>query len=139
VSQPTSSTTIIQEAFATFAVGLGIGPCYAVGRIWASEQLIYNILRDGEASVDGDGVFHGTAFLGGKKFTFEMFPGTVDQPPSDLIEQDLGTINTPRYPRLCYIVFKDFPLASFGNTLQGSSLKFELIKLPQIYTPGAGE
>lgn len=135
MTQPTSSTMIIQEAFATFAVGLGVGPCYAVGRIWASQQLIYNIMRDSQAHVDDDDIFHGTGYIGGKKFTFELYPGKIDQPPSDIIQQDLGVADTPRFPMLCYCLFKDFPLASFGNTLQGSSLKFELIKLPQVYEP----
>jgi len=130
-----STGSIIQEAYATFALGLGIGPVYAVGRIWATKQLIYNIMRDTEAHIDADDIFHGKGFIANVPFTFELFPGTVNQPPSDVIQADLGVDNTPRFPGLAYIVFKNFPLQSFGNTLQGSQLKIELIKLPQVFVP----
>ncbi len=126
---------IVQEAYGTFAIGLGIGPAYAVGRIWGAKQLIYNITRDTTARIDADGVFHGSGAVSGKKFTFALFPGTINQPPSGSIQMDLGAANTPRYPKLVYVLMNEFPLESFGNTLQATNFEFELIKLPQEYEP----
>ena len=85
-------------------------------------------------AVDDDGIFYGTGNVSGTEFTFKLYPGTETQPVCETISDDLGT-DTPRYPRLCYAVFTDFPLESFGNTLQATNFKFELIKLPQEFTP----
>ena len=75
-----ANTAVVNEVYGTFAVGLGSGPCFAIGKIWASEQLIYNIMTDAKARVDADGIFYGHGKVVGVDYAFEMYPGTVDQP-----------------------------------------------------------
>jgi len=129
------NTSVVNEVYGTFAIGLGMGPCFAVGKIWAAEQLIYNLMTDAKAHIDADGVLHGFGKIVGVDFSFEMYPGTPTQPICHRMEIDLGEANTPRFPGLCYIVFKDFPLMSFGNTLQATMFKIEVLKLPNTHTP----
>ena len=44
------------------------------------------------------------------------------------MQSTLGVANTPAYRGLAYIVFKDFPLADYGNSLVAAQVKVEVVK-----------
>jgi len=130
-----------EVAFATFALGLGIGPAYSIGRIWANDKLIFNILTKGDLKTpdgpdwagvtEADGVFSAKFQIGAfPTGSLRFFPGTTNQPYSRVIAEAEGVENTPRFPSLCYLDFSNFPLYEFDNNLDSLILKVELIKYP---------
>lgn len=106
------------HCYATFAMVLGIPADGALDivRVWCSEKLIYSgRLKTGESV---------QVSVGGEAATMVMYGG--DQSVTDpRMEADLGTANCPDYAGLAYVVFYDFPLKSFGNSLQGTAFKFD--------------
>ncbi len=97
--------------YGNFAVGLCEGVKAAITRIWANNNLIYDI-RTGADAINSPGV----------DFTF--YSGSETQLPDPTMEADKGTGNVPGYRGLCYAVFHDLPLANYGNVLP--SLSFEI-------------
>jgi hypothetical protein len=124
--------------YATFALGLGIGPAHACTRIWCGNKRIYNILTDpADANGFGTGCYTGKAEFwanghGYQKFDFQFFPGTKTQLASKVISDADGEEITPRFPSLCYVVFINFPLKPFGNSLEGLDLRLELSKYSEF-------
>ena len=109
------------HCFATFAMALCIPNNQShnrgtIRRIWCSDKLIYSgVLEGGDIA---------TLSIGGKSCQMTFYDGT--QTTIDpLIEADLGTANTPDYEGVAYVVFNDFPLHGFGDSLQGTLLKFD--------------
>jgi hypothetical protein len=107
--------------FATFAVALcdsvpdGIA---GVRRIWVGPDLIYNAGSDDPETI----IASNRAAQG-----FEIYYGTDDQMPDPRIEAEMGVGEAPAFRGTAYIVFYDFALAKYGNSLMGAQVKVELI------------
>lgn len=112
------TTTKTYSYYATFAVGLCQGPIVGIRRLWVGSKLIYDA---GSSSIGAIIASNAAA----KNFTVHL--GTDDQLPDDRMQATLGVDNTPAYRGLAYIVFKDFPLADYGNSLLGAQVKAEVI------------
>jgi len=103
---------------ATFALGLCSGTIGGIRRIWCSGKLIYDA---GATTVDGVVASQLAAD------SFSVYLGTADQLPDPRMQATLGVANTPAYRGLAYIVFEDFDLTDFGNSLMGAQIKVEVI------------
>ncbi|OYV67510.1 MAG: hypothetical protein B7Z74_09525, partial [Deltaproteobacteria bacterium 21-66-5] len=110
-------TTTTYAYYATFAVGLCKGPITGIGRVWVGSQLIY----------DGSSTLPGTIVAGATGGKFSLYPGTDTQLPDPSIQADRGIANTPAYRGLAYLVFQDFPLKDYGNSLMAAQVKAEVI------------
>jgi hypothetical protein len=123
---------------ATFALGVCLGPVDGIRRIWCSGKLIFdsgaNNLSGIMASALLGGVVNPVSFTkgarpeaaGGGGITF--YNGGPDQQPDPRMQAALGVANTPAYRGLAYLVFEDFQLADFGNTLMGAQFKIEVVE-----------
>lgn len=110
-----TSTTF--EYFATFAVGLCEGLVTGIGRIWVGGKLVY----------DGTSLDPATISAGLTTSQFTFYPGSDTQLPDSTIQADRGIANTPAYRGLAYLVFHNFPLKEYGNSLMGAQVKVEVI------------
>ena len=124
---------------ATFALGLCSGPIAGIKRVWCSGKLIYDA---GSASVDGliasqlavDALMNGITDKGSPieaetgRTSVSVYLGTDDQLPDPRMQATLGVANTPAYRGLAYIVFNDFELTDFGNSLMGAQFKVETMQ-----------
>lgn len=105
--------------FATFALGLCNGPVVGIRRIWCSGRLIYDA---------------GATDLETAEVTRQLAPGirlylgADTQAPDARMQATLGVNNTPAFRGLAYIVFDDFALADYGNSLLGAQFKVEVVK-----------
>ena len=113
-SEPTKTYTY----FATFALALCEGPIAGIRRIWCSDKLIYNAGSDDLETIIASN-------KAAKKFT--IYRGTDDQLPDPRYEASVGVGNAPAFRGLAYIVFRDFALADYSNTLQGAQFKVEVV------------
>jgi len=86
---------------ASFAVSLCEGIINEVQRVWANNKL-----------------------LDLSRYTFRIYKGSNQQLPDSLIESVEGIGKTPAYRGQAYIVFENFPLGGFGNSLP--NLTFEV-------------
>ena len=91
----------------SLAIGLCEGKIDGIGRIWA----------------DG-AVFEGTLT------SMRVYPGTETQLPDPLIETKEGSLNTPAFRGLAYVVFEDLSLEEFGNRIPQFS--FEVFRTPKV-------
>lgn len=116
------ATTTTYAYFATFAVGLAdttkTGPIAGVRRIWAGANLIYDAGSD-----DIDTVIASNQAAKG----FSVYTGDEDQLPDPRMQADLGVNNCPAYRGLAYIVFYDFALEKYSNSLVAAQIKVEVI------------
>lgn len=113
-----SSTLKTYSYSATFALGLCEGPIVGVRRIWCGDKLIYNAgSNDLETIIASNRVAAG----------FRVHYGTDDQLPDARYEANVGVGNAPAFRGLAYIVFYDFQLADYGNSLQGAQFKVEVV------------
>lgn len=103
---------------ATFAVGLCEGPIVGVKRIWCADKLIYNASSDNVETI----IASNTNAAG-----WTLYLGTDDQEPDPRYEADVGVGNAPSFRGMAYIVFEDFELGDYGNTLQVAQFKFEVV------------
>ena len=103
---------------ATFAVGLCEGPIVGVRRIWAMGKLIYDAGTDDVAMM----IRNNMSVAGWKVYT-----GTDTQMPDPRMQAAIGAANCPAYRGLAYIVFYDFELADYGNSLMGAQIKVEVL------------
>lgn len=114
-----SSTTVKTYSYsATFALALCEGEIAAVRRIWCSDVLIYNA-----GSSDVETVIASNRSAAG----WRLYRGTDSQMPDPRYEANVGTGNASAFRGIAYIVFYDFALANYGNTLQGAQFKVEII------------
>lgn len=104
---------------ATFALGLGEGPIDGIRRIWVSGKLIYDA-----GSSDLATILASNAVATG----FTLYRGTADQLPDPRMQASLGAANVPAYRGLAYLVFEDFELGDYGNTLLGAQIKVEVVE-----------
>ena len=102
----------------TFALGLCQGPIDAVKRIWCSGKLIYDA-----GATDYEGIVASNLAANG----FRLYLGTEDQEPDWRMQAALGVANVPAYRGLAYIVFDDFQLKEFGNSILGAQFKVEVV------------
>ena len=93
---------------ASFAVALSARPAMGIGRIWADGKLLRGAAGDFKVATG-----------------FRFYTGGEDQPVDPLIAAAEGMSGTPAYRGLCYAVFEDMALDSFGNRIP--QLSFELI------------
>lgn len=124
---------------ATFALGLCIGPIEGIRRIWCAGKLIYDMGSTSLSTVAASEI-GATGFAIGAVFSVDeiiadnaslsmsVYLGTADQLPDPRIQAALGVANTPAYRGLAYIVFNDFDLTDYGNSLMGAQMKVEVIK-----------
>ncbi len=106
------------EIYGTFAIGFGEGEITAFGRIWCNGKLVY----DPTAGTLGAHLANGDV-AGNLSF----YLGSTTQLPDDRIQADMGVDHAPGYRGLHYIVFKDWPMADYGNTLMGIQVKAEIL------------
>lgn len=106
------------EIYGTFAIGFGEGEIAAFGRIWCNGKLVY----DPTAGTLGAKMANGDV---AGNLTF--YTGSATQLPDPRMQADMGAAYTPAYRGLHYIVFNDWPMADYGNTLMGVQVKAEII------------
>lgn len=104
--------------FGTFAVGLCRGPILGVRRIWIGGKLFY------DAVVTGYGA---AAAASDNSQYFTLYKGTETQQADPRMQATLGAANVPGYRGLAYIVFKDLPLAAYGNSIATTQIKVEVV------------
>lgn len=119
----------VYEYYANFAVGLCEGPVFAVLRVWADSNLIYDKYNRDEDDIVEIGFSEGeTETKGSNKagkgkgsasnyFNFRFYPGTEDQQPDPFMVQANGSRPTPAHRGLSYLFFERFPLKDFGNRI----------------------
>ncbi|EXF45279.1 hypothetical protein BAY1663_02358 [Pseudomonas sp. BAY1663] len=110
-----SKTTVKTYSYsATFALALCEGEIDAVRRIWCSDKLIYN-----NSSSDLDTIIASNRSAAG----WRLYRGTDNQLPDPRYEANVGVGNASAFRGIAYLVFYDFQLADYGNTLQALSSK----------------
>jgi len=112
-----TTTTTTYTYFATFAVGLCDGPISGIRRIWIGSKLFYDA-----GSSDLSAVIASNQ----KATGFTLYLGTDTQTANSRIQAEKG-VDTPAYRGLAYIVFYDFALAGYGNSMMGVQVKVEVI------------
>jgi len=98
-------TTINERALWTFAIGLG-EPVAAILRIWENEKLVYDVTPESQIPDD-------TAAFAEK---FRFYDGSEDQLPDPALEALHGD-DTPYYRGTAYLVFPQYDLTDFGETV----------------------
>lgn len=106
------------EIYGTFAIGFGEGEIAAFGRIWCNGKLVYDPTAGSLGAKMANGDVAGN-------LTF--YTGSATQLPDPRMQADMGAAYTPAYRGLHYIVFNDWPMADYGNTLMGIQVKAEII------------
>lgn len=99
--------TETEHVYRTFAIRICEGPIAGVLRIWESEKLVYDA-RPESVIVEESEEY-------AKKFT--VYLGGEDQLPDPSLEAYLGVGNASSYRGTCYIVFSNFDLTDFGDTI----------------------
>lgn len=100
--------TNVYSYSASFAVALSARPAQRVGRIWADGKLLRGAAGDFKVTTG-----------------FRFYRGTEGQAVDPLIASAEGAGGAPAYRGLCYVVFEDLALESFGNRIP--LLSFELV------------
>jgi hypothetical protein len=121
--------TTTYSYYGTFAAGIcsvPIGESKVLGRIWLRGKLFYDP-TDPSLSAHFEN--------GGAENYFTFYSGADDQLPDDRMQAALGIDSTPAYRGLCYIVFKDLPLADYGNSIIGTQVKIEVISSATVSAP----
>jgi len=125
-----STTTYSYSA--TFAVGLCEGEIGGVRRIWANSTLIYDVSGIAAPPATVGGAFGKpiNSILQSRKAKsngqIAIYTGSETQSPDPRMAAALGIDNTPAYRGLAYIMFSDFQLANYGNSLMGVQIKVEI-------------
>lgn len=124
------STVKTYTYFATFAVGLAdtrtTGPIAGVRRIWVGGRLIYDA-----GSNDVDSIIASNNAAQG----FRVYTGAEDQLPDTRMQADVGAANCPAYRGVAYIVFYDFALKDYGNSLMAAQVKVEVVSSGNFSIP----
>lgn len=94
------------------------GQTKALRRIWLGGRLWFDASSGDMAT---------TLASNEKRQYFTFYNGSASQMPDDRMQATLGAGNVPGWRGLCYIVFKDLPLADFGNSIVGLQVKVELV------------
>ena len=113
------STVTTYSYNATFAVGLCQGEIAGVRRIWVGANLIYDAGSD-----DLESILASNSAASG----FKIYAGSETQTADPYMQADKGVANVPAYRGLAYIVFYNFALKDYGNSLLGAQVKVEVVK-----------
>jgi hypothetical protein len=157
-----------QEVFlyyGNFAMALCEGTKYAILRVWADSNLIFDQYNPG-GYTDDNGTFHPVVSIGfsqpseshGSKsgaaqkkgenrdsshFNFRFYSGSEDQEPDPFMVEKSGFWQTPAYRGVCYLMFEHFPLMDFGNRIPTITVEVvpEIIRSPVLvkWTPLAND
>lgn len=122
------STTTTYSYSATFAVGLCEGDITGVRRIWVGSNLIYDAGSDDMETIRASNA---------NAASFSLYTGSETQSPDARMQASLGVANTPAYRGLAYLVFNDFALANYGNSLMGAPVKVEVVKSGSVAAVGS--
>ena len=100
--------------FGSFAVGLCEGEIAGVTRIWANEELVYDVRpqQAGETTAAYNQRMAGSTSFGAY---MTVYAGTETQIADPTIEAVEGAGEVPAYRGLAYLVFDALPLADFYN------------------------
>lgn len=110
--------------FINMAVSLCEGEINAVQRIWANNQLIYDL----SASAN----YETYVASKGAARSVRVYKGTETQLPDSLITAAHGAANTPAFRGTSYVVFERLALAKFGN--RPPNLEFEVLRNASLGT-----
>lgn len=99
-------TTINERALWTFAIGLG-EPVAAILRIWENEKLVYDVTPESVIAEDSASFAE----------RFRFYDGSETQLPDPALEALHGVGNTPYYRGTAYLVFPQYDLTDFGETV----------------------
>lgn len=121
-----ATTTKTYTYFATFALMLCQGEIAGVCRIWCGDKLLYNVGSDDLETIVASNQ---------KAKGWRLYRGTGDQLPDPRYEADVGVGNAPAFRGYTYIVFYDFALADYSNTLQAAQFKVEIVQHEQNAAP----
>jgi hypothetical protein len=100
----------------SFAMAVCRGPVAGIRRIWADNRIIYNVGDDAD-----DETVAASERLAATSLFF--YKGTDTQSPDPTIEAKKGAGKTPAFRNICYIVFKNFQLADYGNRIPSISIE----------------
>lgn len=106
--------------FVSFSIHVCVGPIYKVTRIWANSKVIYENTGGTGYAAASPVVDHGTGAKWAKfldKDNIRIYLGSYSQPRDPVQEADLGTANCPADRGTARIVFEDFPITPFGNSI----------------------
>lgn len=105
---------------ATFIIAICEGPIDGIARIWCGDKLIYNAASGDLATI----IASNKSARG-----FKIYYGADDQLPNPRYEAAKGVGKASAFRGLAYVVFEDFQLADYGNTLQAAEFKFEIVQV----------
>jgi len=107
---------------ATFAVLLcRAKPDAIISRLWLGPDLIFNNSTDYSEEDELSQLSSGNS----SKYDFTFYDGSQTEADPNIV-LDRGE-DAPTYQGWCYLVFKDFPLKDFGNSISGVNVKAEII------------
>ena len=118
-----SSTTFTYSQ--SVAMGICEGPITGISKIWVNGKLVYN-----PGSTDADTVTASATFAE----NMTIYLGSETQVADPVIQADVGAANTPSFKGIAYIVFEDFQLADYGNSLP--NFEFETSPAELTLHPG---
>jgi hypothetical protein len=101
----------------SFAMGICKGPMQAIRRIWANGKLVYDYSNPSN--------FENLSGSSSMLTNFTFYPGDESQQPDPTMQAALGAANVPAYRGLCYVVFNELDLSSWGNYIP--SFTFEVM------------
>jgi len=105
----------------SFAISICEGEIVGIRKIYANGKCIFNISDDATAST----TINSTEIAK----NIRVYTGSSEQMPDPLIQSLAGIENTSAYRGTAYIVFDNFNLGEYGNSLP--NLEFEIIKVGQ--------
>jgi hypothetical protein len=94
------------------AVAVCEGEITGIRRIWANNELIYDV------SVDNTGA---TGFT----YDIKIYTGSETQEADPRMQAEIGAADTPAHRGLAYVVFEDLALEKFGNRIP--NFNFEVV------------
>jgi hypothetical protein len=109
--QTTVTETVTNKKFGTFAFAICDGPIAEIRRIEFNDIIVYNSAAESAGGVEAS-TFMLNSYL-------EIYLGTETQSASPTI----STYSDPervKFPFLCYVVVKDYPLEQLGDELPGT-------------------
>lgn len=114
---------------ASFAVKVCDGEQGSLLRVWFNKILVYDFKQGG-----GDHYSSHPNFAG--KLVF--YPGSETQTVNPTIEVAEGAGNVQAFRGTCYIVFKDIPLAMFGDEIPNVEAEIASAEIPDTTTFNSG-
>lgn len=117
-----TTTTTSYSYSATFALALCEGVVDGISRIWVGHKLIF----DKSSTASASALAQSDLLISSGRLVF--YSGSDTQNADPRMQATLGVESTPAYRGICYLVFNDFQLKDYGNSLMGAQVKVELMK-----------